>query len=73
MLANLVFSKYMQLVAVVLANMCLNYTDRSGIKSQVKHSFSVAVLFFKVILSDLNSQRLRWELPLLYILADICY
>ena len=55
MLANLVFSKYMQLVAVVLANMCLNYTDRSGIKSQVKHSFSVAVLFFKVILSDLNS------------------
>lgn len=59
MLANLVFSKYMQLVAVVLDNMCLNYIDRSGIRSQVKDSFSVAILFFKVILSDLNSQRLR--------------
>ena len=48
----------MQLVAVVLDNMSLRYID-SGIKSQVKHSFSAAVLFFKVILSDLRSQGLR--------------
>ena len=58
----------MQLVAVVLDNMSLSYIDRSGIKAQVKHSFSAAVLFFKVILSDLHSQGLPTNCKIIILL-----